>query len=133
MPKKKKQVPETPQVQIVFRVPQDLYQALQAAAAGLAVDLSNLLRMLVREHVAEYVARGQRAAAALEQARAEVAQAAAPEQAQEPSRVPSLPHGRRHIQLAPGGRASELPAAVGTGGAPGGVEGAGSATGREGT
>jgi hypothetical protein len=66
---KKKQSGETA-VQVVFRVPQSLHEAVQAAAQGLGLDLSNLLRMVLSEHVAEYIERGKRAAAALEQARA---------------------------------------------------------------
>jgi hypothetical protein len=68
MPKKKGEVVET--VQVVFRVPADLHAALLAAAAGLGLDLSNLLRMVIAEHAAEYVERGRRATAALGQARA---------------------------------------------------------------
>jgi hypothetical protein len=67
---RKKQSGETA-VQVVFRVPQSLHDAVQAAAQGLGLDLSNLLRMMLAEHVAEYIERGKRAAAALEQARAE--------------------------------------------------------------
>jgi hypothetical protein len=80
---KKKQPSEVPSLQVVFRVPQELRDALQAAAAGLDIDLSNLLRMMLREHVAEYIERGKRAAAALEQARAGLeAAASAPQQSQ---------------------------------------------------
>jgi hypothetical protein len=68
---RKKQPSEAPAVQVVFRVPQDLHDALTTAAAGLSVDLSNLLRMMIAEHVAEYIERGRRAAAALGQARAQ--------------------------------------------------------------
>ena len=64
MPKKKR-LDEVQAVQVVFRVPRGFHDALQAAAAGLGLDLSNLLRMMVAEHVAEYVERGSRAAAAL--------------------------------------------------------------------
>ena len=83
MPKKKR-LDEVQAVQVVFRVPRGFHDALQAAAAGLGLDLSNLLRMMVAEHVAEYVERGRRAAAALGEARRS-AQPAAPaeEQARE--------------------------------------------------
>src|SRR5262245_12740899 len=83
MPKKKR-LDEDQAVQVVFRVPRVLHDALQAAAAGLGLDLSNLLRMMVAEHVAEYVERGSRAAAALGRAQLSTQQAtSAGEQAQE--------------------------------------------------
>ena len=68
---RKKQSGEPPAVQIVFRLTRDLHDALLAAAAGLGLDLSNLLRMMIAEHVGAYLERGKRAAVALEQARAE--------------------------------------------------------------
>ena len=71
MPRKKKSS-ELPVVQIVFRITRDLHDALLTAAAGLGLDTSNLLRMMVAEHVAAYIERGKRAAVALEQARAAV-------------------------------------------------------------
>ena len=74
MPRKKKSS-ELPVVQIVFRITRDLHDALLTAAAGLGLDLSNLLRMMVAEHVAEYIDRAKRAAVGLAQARAEVQQA----------------------------------------------------------
>jgi len=63
-----------PARQVVFRIPADLHDALQTAATGLGIDLSNLLRMMIAEHVPEYIARGRKAASALEQARANVQQ-----------------------------------------------------------
>jgi hypothetical protein len=77
---KKKQLDVVASMQIVFRVPETLYAALQAAAAGLGVDLSNLLRMLIAENIGQYVERGRKAAAALEQAGLSAQPAAAPEQ-----------------------------------------------------
>src|SRR5262249_53758208 len=71
MPRKKKSG-ELPVVQVVFRITRDLHDALLTAAAGLGLDTSNLLRMMVAEHVAAYIERGKRAAVALEQARAQV-------------------------------------------------------------
>jgi hypothetical protein len=56
-------------VQIVFRISRDQRAAVQAAATGLGLDLSNLLRMMIFENVAEYIERGKKAAALLEQAR----------------------------------------------------------------
>jgi hypothetical protein len=68
MPKKKIQ-PEQPSVQIVFRVPADLHEALQTAATSLTLDMSNLLRLMITEHVAEYIKRGEQAADDLRNAR----------------------------------------------------------------
>jgi hypothetical protein len=65
---KKKQSSEGPPIQIVFRVGKTMHDALLTAAAGLGVDLSNLLRMMIAEKIPEYIERGRRAAAALEQA-----------------------------------------------------------------
>jgi hypothetical protein len=62
-------------IQVVFRMPKDLHTAVQTAAAGLGLDLSNLLRMMIAEHIPEYIDRGRRAAAALEQARGQAQQA----------------------------------------------------------
>jgi hypothetical protein len=76
---KKKQPGEAETLQIVFRVPKELHNALQTAGAGLGLDLSNLLRMLIAEHVAEYIERGRRAAAALEQARGQAQQTGSPQ------------------------------------------------------
>src|SRR5262249_56982923 len=91
MPRKKKSG-ELPVVQIVFRITRDLHDALLTAAAGLGLDLSNLLRMMVAAHVSEYIDRGKRAAVALEQARAQVREAPAtaerPAQDARQSRLP---------------------------------------------
>jgi hypothetical protein len=91
---KKKQAQEIASEQIVFRLAQPLYEAVLLAAQGLGLDLSNLLRMLIAEHVAEYIERGKRAAAALEQARAEAQSA--------PAEVSETPEGGRQARRAPG-------------------------------
>jgi hypothetical protein len=108
---KKKQAAEGPIAQIVFRLPQDLHDALLTAAAGLGLDLSNLLRMMIAEHVAEYIERGRRAAAALEHARAHVQQAAAPEQ-KLGGELPGRAFGRRRgsILIDAGARQPASPA-----------------------
>jgi hypothetical protein len=80
---RKKQPDVVASMQIVFRVGEPLYLALQAAAAGLGVDLSNLLRMILAENIGQYLARGRKAAAALEQARLSAQPEAAEQQAQE--------------------------------------------------
>ena len=96
MPRKKNKSGELPVVQIVFRITRDLHDALLTAAAGLGLDLSNLLRMMVAEHVAEYIDRGKRAAVALEQARAQVREAPeTAERAAEGARQARLPGERQ--------------------------------------
>ncbi len=70
MPRKKLSG-ETPGVQIVFRVPQNLRDALGIAADGLNLDLSSLLRLLIAEHLPEYIERAKQATVAMEHARAE--------------------------------------------------------------
>src|SRR5262249_20289622 len=93
---RKKQSGELSVVQIVFRITRDLHDALLTASAGLGLDLSNLLRMMVAEHVAEYIDRGKRAAVALEQARAEVREAPeTAERAAEGARQARVPAGRQ--------------------------------------
>jgi hypothetical protein len=44
--------------QLVVRISEDLDQNLRKAADGLGLDLSGLVRMVLTEHVAEYVRRG---------------------------------------------------------------------------
>jgi len=93
MPKKKGPT-AIPAMQVVFRIPADLHDALQTAATGLGIDLSNLLRMMIAEHVPEYIARGRKAASALEQARAAVQQGdSIAEPAREADQKVSLPSG----------------------------------------
>src|SRR3954470_18558403 len=102
VPKKKKQPDAVPAAQVVFRLPQKLHDALQVAAAGLGLDLSNLLRMMIAEHVPEYIERGHRAATALEQTRARATRPpAAEEQDRPPARPAVPPFGRpkRGIQI----------------------------------
>jgi hypothetical protein len=72
---RKKQSAEVSAVQVVFRVPRDLHDALLTAASGLGLDLSNLLRLVLTERLPEYLERGRQAAAALEQARVQPQQA----------------------------------------------------------
>jgi hypothetical protein len=91
---KKKQAQEIASEQVVFRLGQPLRAAVLMAAQGLGLDLSNLLRMMIAEHVAEYIGRGKRAAAALEQARAEAQSA--------PAEVSETPEGGRQARKAPG-------------------------------
>jgi hypothetical protein len=92
---RKKQPDEVPPVQIVFRVSRDLHEALLTAGAGLGLDMSNLLRMILAEHVAEYIQRAKKAVAAREQARAYPQQAPAPEHELEAEqRKPAVKTGR---------------------------------------
>jgi hypothetical protein len=76
----KKQLDVVASVQVVVRLPGSLHNALQAAAVGLGLDMSNLLRLVLSEHIGEYVTRGRKAAAALEQAGLSAQPAAAAEQ-----------------------------------------------------
>jgi hypothetical protein len=70
MPKKtKKPHPDDPLTQFTFKIPLSLYGALQEAGKLLRLDLSNLLRMIIAEHISEYFLRGKKAAEALEQAK----------------------------------------------------------------
>jgi hypothetical protein len=57
---RKKRHPDDAPVQIVFRVPASLHVALQEAMDLLNVDMSNLLRMMISEHIGEYIARGKK-------------------------------------------------------------------------
>jgi len=66
----KKKPGEDPLVQFTFKIPTSLYGALQEAGRLLHLDLSNLLRMIVGEHIGEYIVRGKAAAEQLAQARA---------------------------------------------------------------
>lgn len=43
--------------QIAFRASDDLFEMLERAANGLGLDLSNLVRMVLREHIHEYLRR----------------------------------------------------------------------------
>ena len=95
MPKKKGST-AVPAMQVVFRIPADLHDALQTAASGLGIDLSNLLRMMIAEHVPEYIGRGRRAAnRASEQARAKVQQGDSMKRScsREGDRIQRLPSG----------------------------------------
>jgi hypothetical protein len=55
--------------QLVVRISEELDQALREAANGLELDLSALVRLMLVEHVAEYVERGVAAAERLRRAR----------------------------------------------------------------
>jgi len=58
MPRKKGDKPKTRSPQLVVRIPDLLEKDLLSAADGLGVDLSNLVRMILTEHVGEYSERG---------------------------------------------------------------------------
>jgi hypothetical protein len=55
--------------QLVVRISEDLDQSLREAASGLELDLSALVRLILVEHVAEYVERGVAAEERLRHAR----------------------------------------------------------------
>jgi hypothetical protein len=71
--------------------------------------MTNLLRLMVTEHVAEYIERGKRAAAALQQARATTEQSTT--RAQDEASVGAFGRRRRNIQIDTG---TETPVTVGT-------------------
>lgn len=48
-------------IQVNFKMPRRMHDQLQSAARSLCVDLSSLLRMILAEHAAEYVARADKA------------------------------------------------------------------------
>jgi predicted DNA-binding protein len=45
---------KTEDKQITFRLAADLHSRLEAAAEGLSIDISPLLRMMIRKHLPEY-------------------------------------------------------------------------------
>ncbi len=45
--------------QVAFRAPDDLYAELERAANGLGLDISNLVRMVLRENIMTYVRRAE--------------------------------------------------------------------------
>jgi hypothetical protein len=53
--KKKKPGPGSGGRQVAFRAPDDLYADLERAAHGLGLDVSNLIRMILRRHVGAYL------------------------------------------------------------------------------
>lgn len=59
MPRKKSSKAMHQSIQLVVRVPEVLERDLMLAAEGLGLDQSNLVRMILTEHVAEYIERGQ--------------------------------------------------------------------------
>ena len=92
MARKKKNVPsDDPLVQIVHRVPTSHHKALQEAMGLLKVDMSNLLRMMISEHVGEYIARGKKGAESLSKARAMPIEGTPTQREGE--------EGRRHLDL----------------------------------
>lgn len=41
--------------QVAFRAPTDLYRQLEFVSEGLGLDISNLVRMILRKHIIQYV------------------------------------------------------------------------------
>lgn len=61
MPRKKNPNIGPKTMQLVVRVSDQLNVDLRTASEGLGVDVSNLVRMILTEHVSEYLERGSRA------------------------------------------------------------------------
>lgn len=71
MPRKKDDKPARGSPQLVVRLSAQLDKDLRAAAGGLDLDVSNMVRMLLTEHLGDYIRRGVRARKELREARAE--------------------------------------------------------------
>jgi hypothetical protein len=69
MDKKAKKPGKEPLVPVVFRVPATMYDTIQEAVNLLKIDTSGLIRMMIAEHIGEYIARGRKGAESLAQAR----------------------------------------------------------------
>jgi hypothetical protein len=69
MDKKAKKPRKDPLVPVVFRVPTTMYDTIQEAVSLLKIDTSGLIRMMIAEHIGEYIARGRKGAESLAQAR----------------------------------------------------------------
>lgn len=46
--------PQPPEPQVTFRLSPELHARVKAASSGLELDLSSLLRLMIREHLPEY-------------------------------------------------------------------------------
>jgi len=66
MPKKFNPIPTK---QLLFRVPPDIHQTIMWSADALGLDVSNFLRLVIAEHIPEYVERGKKIRAAIKAAR----------------------------------------------------------------
>jgi hypothetical protein len=53
--KKNRQGPGSGGRQVAFRAPDDLYAQLDRVSKGLGLDISNLIRMILRKHIQAYV------------------------------------------------------------------------------
>ncbi len=73
MAKKKPGQQRKAPLQLVVRVSHELDQTLRKAADGLEIDLSALVRMILVEHVGEYIRRGTAARKKVEDALADAA------------------------------------------------------------
>lgn len=91
MRKKRQHAPdEDPLVQVVFKVHASQHVALQEAGTMLKIDMSSLLRMMIAEHVGEYIARGKRATESMARARNQAATKMPPVPQLEQERVVDL-------------------------------------------
>ncbi len=61
MPRGKKKTDQTePQKQLAFKVSQAIARRVEGAAESLGLDVSNFLRMMLLENLAEYEGRGRK-------------------------------------------------------------------------
>jgi len=97
--------------QLVVRLSDQQDEDLKAAAEGLDLDVSNLVRMILTEHLSEYIHRGLKAKKKLREARAELessttdatesdeSEGGATASASDPQGSPSTQVGERNIEL----------------------------------
>jgi hypothetical protein len=67
--KKKKVSRENSLVQVTFKASVSQYEAMYEACQMLHIDMSSLLRIMISQHVGEYIAMGKKGNQDLEQAR----------------------------------------------------------------
>jgi hypothetical protein len=75
MGRNKKNAPtDDPPIAIMLRLPAGLHGAVHEAAQLLHIDMSNLLRMMISEHIGDYITRGKKGVESLAKARQPSAQ-----------------------------------------------------------
>lgn len=87
--------------QLVVRISEDLDRNLRKAADGLELDLSGVVRMILSEHVAEYIRRGIKSRKAVQKALAEAATSQEEGDKAETSQSAWEPpqHGKRNLDI----------------------------------
>ena len=77
-------------MQLVVRLNPQLDADVRAAAGGLGIDVSNLVRMVLTEHIAEYIGRGLSARKRVTVAREKVPSPSEPGDSEIPTRTLDL-------------------------------------------